>query len=140
MIISIKKSIKLITLAMLLSVLTACGGGGGGNSSPAAGTVPLTTAVIQLAQDTLDVITTVIDGATGAFDDTDLQTLQTAFDGLVTIMSGGGGATAITALDIQAVQDELDDYTGTVDASAGALSAEDIQAAQDALDAATPIV
>jgi len=123
--IDVKKSMKAIVIAMLLSIVTACGGGGSSSASEA---------VIETAQEALDVITTVLDSST-ALIGTKIDELQAEFDGFVNSLINDG---TVTAAAIQAVQDALDAYTGTTDGSAGALSAADIQLAQDALDGAHP--
>jgi len=122
--INVKKSMRAMLIAMLLSVVTACGGGGGGASAT----------VLETAQEALDVITTVLNSST-ALIGTAIDDLQAEFDGFVNLLINDG---TVSAGDIQAVQDDLDAYTGTLDASAGLLTAEQIQLAQDALDAAHP--
>ena len=130
------KSFRLILVAFAIFTLTACGGGGGG-SSAAAGSVPLTTAQITLAQAVVDIVTTALDSSV-AFIGTTLDDLQAEFDNFATNLVGTGVGGIITALEIQAVQDALDVFTTTTDGSAGALTAAQIQLAQDALDSFLP--
>jgi len=134
---SINKIMKGIMIALLLSFLTACGGGDGVAVDATPNLTALTATAIQLAQESLDVITAVINGALGALAGTDIETLQTAFDGFINTLSS---TSALTDADIKSVQNVLDDYVGTTDASAGALTAAQIQAAQEALDAARPLL
>jgi len=126
-------SFRSVLLALFLVTLTACGGSSSGSSTTATdpATIPLTESALLLAQEALDVISDVLDSSV-ALIGTQIDALQAAFDGFVNTLTSTG---AITAAEALVVQNTLDAYTGTTDASAGALTAEQIQLAQDALDA-----